>query len=267
MVSYLAPADLVLQRAGRLHRHERGDRPGPVAAPRLVLVHPEAHEGKPDFGPTGWIYEPYVLLRSLTALQGRREIRIPQDTEELIESVYGAKSGADGPYKEILEEACQEMRKRQAEEVFVAEQKLIGSPAEANLLRQSNLGLREEQPELHRTLQALTRLGPPTVSLVCLHEREGRLFLEPESQEEVRLNEYPSEDLALALAERSVNVSSRAVVWHLLEQPVPEGWRNHPFLRYHRAAVFRQGVCRLQGTGYALRLSRELGLEVVKEST
>ncbi len=74
MVSELAPVDLVLQRSGRLHRHERiGDaarvRPAGLEAPTLWLLTPQwRDDGLPDWGPSGWVYEPHVLLRSWLAL-------------------------------------------------------------------------------------------------------------------------------------------------------------------------------------------------------
>ena len=74
MVSDVAPVDLVLQRAGRLWRHERRERPTPE--PRLWLIEPEwAGSDVPGFGVDGLIYAgdhhcgvPGVLARSIDGM-------------------------------------------------------------------------------------------------------------------------------------------------------------------------------------------------------
>ena len=51
MVTDLAPADLVLQRAGRLHRHQMNPRPPLMENPELWIMMPECGTGDiPDFG-------------------------------------------------------------------------------------------------------------------------------------------------------------------------------------------------------------------------
>ncbi|MCB0190194.1 MAG: CRISPR-associated helicase Cas3', partial [Caldilineaceae bacterium] len=51
MVTDLAPIDLVLQRAGRLHRHAREHRPAHLASPTLLITTPKVDENNaPSFG-------------------------------------------------------------------------------------------------------------------------------------------------------------------------------------------------------------------------
>lgn len=98
MVTDLAPIDLVIQRAGRLHRHERGDREGPV----LMIHGPEwADSPTADWvrswsRGTGYVYPDHGRLwLTLSALGSG--FRLPDDSRRLIESVYGSDSIAKVP--------------------------------------------------------------------------------------------------------------------------------------------------------------------------
>lgn len=98
MLSELAPVDMLLQRLGRLWRHERQNRP--VAEPELAVVcakmpmdnlsdlPSDTKELEEFFGRGVWVYAPYVLLRTLETLRGRRSIRVPDDIRALLEAVY-----------------------------------------------------------------------------------------------------------------------------------------------------------------------------------
>ena len=89
LASEIAPIDLLLQRAGRLHRHQR-KRPQAFPAPELILFSPElAPDGLPSFSRADrFVYNEYVLLQSWRHLKGRHQIQTPADTENLIETVY-----------------------------------------------------------------------------------------------------------------------------------------------------------------------------------
>src|SRR5262249_51496032 len=88
LVTDVAPLDLILQRAGRLWRHDRPQRG--VAEPTLWLLRPEEEQdGVPGFGPSEYVYARYVLLRSFLVLSGLACIRLPADLEGFIERVYG----------------------------------------------------------------------------------------------------------------------------------------------------------------------------------
>ncbi len=105
MVSDLAPIDLLIQRAGRLHRHKRDAEGNPVATPCesdhrsppvLRVLTPE-FSATPDkdwvrrFLPgTAAVYSNHgQLWLTLRALLDEQAIRMPERARWLIESVYG----------------------------------------------------------------------------------------------------------------------------------------------------------------------------------
>jgi len=269
LVSEMAPVDLLLQRAGRLHRHERESRPGPVSTPRVLVIRPEIEDGVPTFGADEYVYERYVLLRSWLTIRHLDEIALPDDTASLIEAVYGD----EGPPTEdlppemadVLAEARQRMEGREAKDVFEARTRLIAQPESDNLLLKSNMGLAEDSPELHRAFQALTRLGPPSISLVCLHRIGEGLNTEPDgSGLPVDLVQAPDAELTAHLVRCTISVSHQGVVHFFRAQEPPPGWQDHPLLRHYRAAFFVKGTCEHAGLPYVLHLDRKLGMVIEK---
>ena len=268
MVTDLAPVDLLIQRAGRLHRHDRAVRPRPLARPRVLICEPGEGAQGPDFGVDTFIYERYVLLRSWLTLYGRTQLTLPEETAALVEAVYGEEPLEARGLEQALAEAREKMEKHQDKHVFLAKQKLIPPLQAEDLLGFQSASLQEDQPETHEAFQALTRLGPPSVSLVCLHQTKDGLRLEPDGRgPEISLDEFPTPELTKQLALRTVGVSHHDVWRHLINQEVPRGWCDHSLLRDHRVAIFENGVCALAGTPYRLRLDRELGLEIRKEES
>lgn len=270
MITDLAPIDLLIQRAGRLHRHERDPRPAPCAMPRLLITIPRAAGGIPDFERDVYVYERYVLLRSYLALQGRERISLPAETTGLIEAVYGDEGPpADGltpALSTALHEARDRMLRHQQEHEYKARQKLVPGCETDDVLAQRSLALEEDNPELHEAFQALTRLAPLGVSLVCLHQSAVGLKLEPDSKAPaIDLSQPPEPDMTRELARHTVTATHWPVVQHFLAQPPPVAWRDHPLLHIHRLAIFVDGLCPLEGTPYTLELSRELGLVIQRE--
>lgn len=91
MITRFAPTDMLLQRLGRLWRHED--------TPRCEKAHPEAwvlvpelkeaiDEPRKAFGDSAYVYSPYVLCRSLEVWQGMGSIELPGDIRGLIERTY-----------------------------------------------------------------------------------------------------------------------------------------------------------------------------------
>jgi CRISPR-associated endonuclease/helicase Cas3 len=76
LVTELAPVDLVLQRAGRLHRHSNRLRPASLNEAQLWLIQPDEFDehGVAHFGKNEYVYDRHILLRSYL-YSGRGRVR------------------------------------------------------------------------------------------------------------------------------------------------------------------------------------------------
>ncbi|MFH1060485.1 MAG: CRISPR-associated helicase Cas3', partial [Pseudomonadota bacterium] len=102
LASDLAPMDLIIQRAGRLHRHQRVHRP--LAEPELLVLSPPP---TPD-APRGWfrsflekasfVYtRPGQLWLTANRLAASPRLRLPERARELVEGVYGDEAAEQVP--------------------------------------------------------------------------------------------------------------------------------------------------------------------------
>lgn len=83
MVSELCPMDLLLQRMGRLHRHERESRPKLLEKPCFVIL--RDNEKRYDEGSKN-VYGDYLLMRTDKILPN--SITIPKNISKLVQKVY-----------------------------------------------------------------------------------------------------------------------------------------------------------------------------------
>jgi CRISPR-associated endonuclease/helicase Cas3 len=96
LITELAPTDMILQRLGRLWRHERGKRPADEAQ---IYIIEETHSTEEfrnmepktilkALGSKAKVYAPYVLLRSLEVWKTQPQVSMPLQIRQLIESTY-----------------------------------------------------------------------------------------------------------------------------------------------------------------------------------
>lgn len=91
LVTRLAPIDLLLQRIGRLWRHEETQRPLSAKRQTCILIPKDSSEKtlEEDFIATNKVYYPYILRRTKEVLiQQGTTLCIPKQIRTLIESVY-----------------------------------------------------------------------------------------------------------------------------------------------------------------------------------
>jgi CRISPR-associated endonuclease/helicase Cas3 len=281
MLSDHAPADLLLQRAGRLHRHSANatTRQHPDM---LWIAEPQVNDGIPTFARGDvYVYDEYVLLRSWLALKQRlgQQIVLPENVSALIEQVYGEQSLGELPAEIVarLARTKQEMNANIIEAEDKAEESLIREPNYKHLLfKQRNHELDEDNPDLNVAFRALTRLGDPGVNTVCLERIGNELFvIGDKDRERYQPDKVPNKDIVIQLARSIVNVRHRdpSLQSALLypksdseEAAILSTWKKVSALRYCAVAIFKEGEYRPKGSNYLLTLNKEYGLRVAKET-
>jgi CRISPR-associated endonuclease/helicase Cas3 len=96
MLTDLCPLDVMLQRIGRLHRHDRGARPEPFRAPRVIVLVPADRDLTPLIGREGaargehgfgTVYDDLrVLEATWRALETYQTLEIPAMNRRLVEA-------------------------------------------------------------------------------------------------------------------------------------------------------------------------------------
>lgn len=107
MVSELAPTDMLLQRMGRLCRHERGKRQAEMWIVEASFSFQEfqnssATQIKKMFGTKAMVYAPYVLLRSLQLWEDKTSIELPDDIRRLLKLTYEPLQEEPESWKKLL---------------------------------------------------------------------------------------------------------------------------------------------------------------------
>ena len=268
MITDLAPIDLILQRAGRLHRHDRTAQERHNHPHRLIITQPHQKGEIPDFDVDKFVYGDYLLLRSYLTLRDRAGIVIPQDTVSLIESVYGdlVFDHMSQAWQAALQAAFVVKENDDRETTAKAARQPIESPDNRRLLHQKMAGLEEDNPEVHATFRAQTRDIDLSMTLICLHKTAVSVAIYDEDKLlHFNLDDPLCPDLSKMLLQNGISIQHKGIVNHFLTQPLPQSWRENAALRYCRYAIFEDNEYDLPS--HTLRLDKQLGLQIIKKSS
>ncbi|NEX23032.1 CRISPR-associated helicase Cas3' [Thiorhodococcus mannitoliphagus] len=258
MFSDLAPVDLLLQRAGRLHRHER-ERPAAHAKPHLRIAG-RLSERPPELNDTAWgfVYDPYVLYCTWSVLIREPEWRLPEDIDRLVQAVYSGDPFEEEMRPDFMATLDQALGDHYAEtqnQRLQAQHAAIDAEAEPqNAYDHHPRGQEERDGD---GIPLVTRLGDDSVPTLPVRVTGAGWHLTPDTPA-FDPHTVPDDDLARRIFARQVRLSRKGVVQDLFDLPLPRGFEEHPLLRHLRPMPLTDGVTDLGGVHVSL--DTELGI-------
>lgn len=247
MVTDLAPIDLVLQRAGRLHRHKRDVRPEGVATPALwVVSNTDAENVEAVEHVASGIYDLPIMMKSRMELRAST-LALPDDIDPLVQRVYGADL-VDLPPQ--VEEACttaaETLAAKQQGHRALAARRTIASPLDDKPWQNVRTDLLDDPEDAD---PVATRLGDRSMRIVLLKRDGGSIRCVSGTQREVDLSRRPPAALVRELVMSSVTVSARSLygVASALIAARPLEWERVPMLSRSGVVVLDGGVAVIEG--------------------
>ncbi len=234
MVTDLAPVDLLLQRVGRLHRHERA-RPAAVAVPRLYIagVQDWAAAVPEPVAASTRVYRRRDLLRALAVLDGRDSVSLPGDIAALVREAYAEDFAAPPGWEAALKEASGNAEREIRELATRAEDYQIRGPHARSTL----MGWLTN----YAAGEANVRAGTDSVEVIVTRRVDGGLYLlDVCGGQQIPAQSCPSDEVARRARSGAVRLPAalsapwrRAAVIAELEGRTAaySGWRESKWLR------------------------------------
>jgi len=238
MLSDLAPMDLLLQRAGRLHRHAgNAERRHGHGTPNLWVAGldtwpaaaMEAHKWQ-------WVYAPHLLYRTWLRLEDGGQIELPGDLDTLVQDVYGEGEwfALEDEQRAQLDAATAQFLNQRDNEGRFGDLAHIGDPENFFNLVPTVRPEPDGEPA-HDDEWPQTRLGEQNVRLVPVHEIGGGYFLDRDGTAPARIGRGVGKldrAQAAAIFKRSLRVSRRELVHRAPDlAPIHASWTDDPLLR------------------------------------
>ncbi|SFQ83035.1 CRISPR-associated endonuclease/helicase Cas3 [Halopseudomonas formosensis] len=263
MLSDLAPVDLLLQRAGRLHRHDR-PRPKQHTDAKLWVAGLQ-QERLPDLKETAWgyVYDAYILGRTWALLgkelNNEQGLQLPGDIDRLVQSVYD-----DGELPSDLESAARDCIETGFYGEYLAQINNHRQRAQ-NIVINENSELQDAYQGKPRGndegddgvgLQNVTRLGSESITLIPVEVGDDGWRIYP--GETPFPPGEPDSETARRLYARQIRVSRTAIVKYFTADAGKGSSFEPALLQNTYALPLQDGCCRIGKL--LIRLDGSLGL-------
>lgn len=263
MISDLAPIDLLIQRIGRLHRHEiiRDERPAGLHEPTCIISAPKFSGKVPEYGPDSYIYDEYILAKTHNILKNKTKLLLPGDSDTLIEYVYSIDNDNDLPsdkyetFKKLKQNMLNDHTKsREKTKAFIVpgyKNNIIGS-------LQTFFGDDQNSLSSH-TMNAPTREMEATIDIVCFEEKIDGLHILGQN-EIIDLNSSMTLTQTMLCLQAALSINNKKVIQYFLDSKniTPPAFKDNANLRWHLPVTFREGIFNTEK--FELEINKKTGL-------
>lgn len=273
LITDLAPVDLILQRTGRLHRHQRPPaQRGRMAKPRCVIVGVQDWHADPPVPDDGsvFVYGSSLLLRSARVLRqhiaGSGAVRLPDDIAALVNAAYDPGLTVPDSWQEVFADAENEAARLSESRRSSAGTFLLAPVPPDNLFGWAATGVGDAESPAGR---AKVRDGDDSLEVLVAQQFDGRRRLLPwidgVGGSELPIGDAPDRRLARALAQCSLRLPASMCTWRLLrviddlERNGSAAWQQSPWLRGQLVLYLDENL-EAELAGVPLRYSRTDGL-------
>ncbi len=235
MLTAVAPIDLVIQRMGRIFRHDETVRPAHVKSPSQWILIPDGE----DFGVDAYVYPEVLLRQTIHVLAARDSVKIPEDLAPLVADGYDESKVPPQDIEKWMEHVIGEQV-----EAGQSRKYLIGTPDKAYAALGDSSQLFDDDGD-NRYLTVQTRLGEPSVRIALL---EPELFRAVEKhvvvKEGRRYAQVRDKNLAAEVQKNSVSVAERRICFDKSQISYLKGDMLLSGVRVYPA---EEGICSLPG--------------------
>lgn len=289
MITDFCPADLLLQRAGRLHRHNRAEteRPKDLRKPVLLVRGIEAQGSLskvPVFNThSTLIYSEAVLIASysnlLNQLSGAQKLCVPEEISEIVQKTYLAEPDVPPSWLQDFTTAQTKLKNHIQQQRNKAQAYLLGQP-KRNMTIGKAMPSREAEVKEHlQEIKAAAQVRDiePSLEVLLVTQNAYDTFSLLPGQGDSEISFYGGnpvkEDIAQEIALNSVRLPHYYSIPHIFDAALDE-LESKYFFDAWQQSIFLKGQLILPLNsdnetvlvGRKLRYSSELGLQLLPQN-
>lgn len=253
LITDICPVDLLLQRMGRLHRHDRGERPDTAQTPVCYVVTDEYTD---KHSASRKIYSDWLINKTFDILPD--SITLPDDISPLVQEVYNATG--DECYDKYIDERKKSIGRADSFRISKPKRKsihgMLSKPVETG----------DEQ-----LAQAAVRDGISSFDVLLMQLRsDGSIHFLPDQYVGAKISENPDDEQCRQIAEQKLRLPTMFCQSLNIDKNIRElenncmkyiaGWKKSSWLK-GQLVLFLDDDLNGELDGYDLHYSFEKGLE------